>query len=191
MNTLTIEKNSFDRQRTFTLRNSVPVLVRDETTDSKDILLKFNAVGDNFVVVLTPLDLQMLGLQCLTLMPSIVQQYSASSPADLARLMAKPLRNLEDRGIQILLRECQSDTLIDFLWYMKDAGLIEHVMNNMSSRAAEMLMEDLVCRWEDINPDTTNETNVNKGISAVREIVAIFNRLVAEGQIVNPLGEVA
>ena len=52
------------------------------------------------------------------------------------------LMDIDDRGIQILLREIQSDALIIAL-KGADWDLREKIFRNMSSRAAEMLREDL------------------------------------------------
>lgn len=172
-----------------TLTNTTPILVRDTEPDSHNSLLKFYANGVVFVAVLTPDDLQMMGLQCMVLMPSLAQQYSGTNLEDVPRLQARPLKKLDNRSIQLLLRESQSDILIDFLWYMKDPALIELILKNMSQRAAEMLMEDLDSRWRGVNPDSTSPSNTKRGRDAAQETVAIFYRLIAKGLIPNFPGE--
>ena len=84
------------------------------------------------------------------------------------------LLDLEDRSIQLLLREIQSDSLI---LAMKGASpeLREKIFKNMSSRAAEMLREDLEAR----GPVRVSEVEAEQ-----KEILMIVRRLADEGQIV-------
>ncbi len=84
------------------------------------------------------------------------------------------LLDLEDRSIQLLLREIQSDSLI---MAMKGASpeLREKIFKNMSQRAAEMLREDLEAR----GPVRVSEVEAEQ-----KEILKIVRRLADEGQIV-------
>ena len=84
------------------------------------------------------------------------------------------LLDLDDRGIQLLLREIQSDSLI---LAMKGASepLREKIFKNMSQRAAEMLREDLESR----GPVRLSEVEAEQ-----KEILKIVRRLADEGQIV-------
>ncbi|MCZ7563152.1 MAG: flagellar motor switch protein FliG [Burkholderiales bacterium] len=84
------------------------------------------------------------------------------------------LLNLDDRGVQQLLREVQSESLIVAL---KGASpdLREKVLKNMSQRAGEMLREDLEAK----GPVRLSEVE-----SEQREIMKIVRRLAEEGQIV-------
>ncbi|MFN6961392.1 MAG: flagellar motor switch protein FliG [Rhodocyclaceae bacterium] len=83
------------------------------------------------------------------------------------------LLDIDDRGIQLLLREVQSDSLILAL---KGASpeLREKIFKNMSQRAAEMLKEDL----ESKGPVRLSEVE-----AAQKEIIKIARRLADEGQI--------
>ncbi|HQR05015.1 MAG: flagellar motor switch protein FliG [Proteobacteria bacterium] len=83
------------------------------------------------------------------------------------------LLDVDDRGIQLLLREVQSDSLIVAL---KGASpeLREKIFKNMSQRAAEMLREDL----ESKGPVRLSEVE-----SEQKEILKIARRLADEGQI--------
>ncbi|WP_035383666.1 flagellar motor switch protein FliG [Ferriphaselus sp. R-1] len=80
---------------------------------------------------------------------------------------------IDDRGIQQILREVQSETLIVAL-----KGASEEMRNkifkNMSSRAAEMMKEDL----ESKGPVKLSEVEANQ-----KEILKIVRRLSEEGQI--------
>ncbi|MCK6405498.1 MAG: flagellar motor switch protein FliG [Rhodocyclaceae bacterium] len=84
------------------------------------------------------------------------------------------LMDLDDRSVQLLLREIQSDSLILAL---KGASpeLREKIFKNMSQRAAEMLREDLEAR----GPVRLSEVE-----SEQKEILKIVRRLADEGQIV-------
>jgi len=83
------------------------------------------------------------------------------------------LMDVDDRGIQLLLREIQSDSLILAL---KGAPpeLREKIFKNMSQRAAEMLREDL----ESKGPVRLSEVEAEQ-----KEILKIARRLAEEGQI--------
>jgi flagellar motor switch protein FliG len=83
------------------------------------------------------------------------------------------LMDVDDRGIQLLLREVQSDSLILAL---KGASqeLRDKVFKNMSQRAAEMLKEDL----ESKGPVRLSEVEGEQ-----KEILKIARRLADEGQI--------
>jgi flagellar motor switch protein FliG len=83
------------------------------------------------------------------------------------------LMEVDDRGIQLLLREIQSDSLILAL---KGASpeLREKIFKNMSQRAAEMLKEDL----ESKGPVRLSEVEAEQ-----KEIIKIARRLADEGQI--------
>lgn len=83
------------------------------------------------------------------------------------------LLDIDDRGVQLLLREVQSDSLIIAL---KGASqeLREKVFKNMSQRAAEMLREDL----ESKGPVRLSEVEAEQ-----KEILKIARRLADEGQL--------
>lgn len=84
------------------------------------------------------------------------------------------LADLDDRAVQLLLREVQSEQLVVAL---KGAGeaLREKILRNMSQRAAEMLREDLEAR----GPVRLSEVEAQQ-----KEILKIARRLAEEGQIV-------
>ena len=84
------------------------------------------------------------------------------------------LMDIDDRSIQLILREVQSDSLILAL---KGASpdLREKIFKNMSQRAAEMLREDL----ESKGPVRLSEVEAEQ-----KEILKVVRRLADEGQIV-------
>ena len=83
------------------------------------------------------------------------------------------LIDVDDRGIQALLREVSSDTLILAL-KGADEGMKEKVFANMSKRAAEMMRDDL----ENKGPVRLSEVE-----GAQKEILAIARRMSESGEI--------
>ncbi len=83
------------------------------------------------------------------------------------------LNDLDDRGIQLLLREVQSESLIVALKGTSN-DLREKIFKNMSSRAAEMLRDD----FESKGPVKLSDVEAEQ-----REILKIVRRLADEGQI--------
>lgn len=83
------------------------------------------------------------------------------------------LIDVDDRGIQALLREVQQDVLQRALKGAEDA-LKEKIMRNMSKRAAEMLQDDL----EAMGPVRVSEVE-----SAQKEILSVARRLADAGEI--------
>lgn len=83
---------------------------------------------------------------------------------------------MDDRAIQTILREVQSDTLITAMKAASD-GLKEKIFKNMSSRAADMMREDL----EASGPMKLSDVEAQQ-----KEILTIVRRLADEGQIQMP-----
>ncbi|HQT00033.1 MAG: flagellar motor switch protein FliG [Hydrogenophilales bacterium 16-64-46] len=80
---------------------------------------------------------------------------------------------IDDRGIQLILREVQSDSLIVALKGANEE-LREKIFKNMSQRAAEMMREDL----ESKGPVKLSEVEAQQ-----REILTVIRRLADEGQL--------
>ncbi len=83
------------------------------------------------------------------------------------------LLEMEDRGIQLVLREVQSESLIVALKGASEE-LREKIFTNMSQRAAEMLREDLEAK----GPVKLSEVE-----SEQKEILKVVRRLADEGQV--------
>jgi flagellar motor switch protein FliG len=81
--------------------------------------------------------------------------------------------NIDDKGIQVMLREVQSETLIIAL-KGTTAEMREKIFKNMSSRAAEMMREDL----ESKGPVKLSEVEAQQ-----KQMLQIVRRLADEGQI--------
>ena len=83
------------------------------------------------------------------------------------------LMKIDDKGIQLLLREVQSDSLVTAL-KGADPELRDKVFRNMSSRAAETLREDL---------DARGPVRVSEVEAEQKEIMKVLRRLADEGQV--------
>ncbi|MFO1319741.1 MAG: flagellar motor switch protein FliG [Burkholderiales bacterium] len=109
-----------------------------------------------------------------------VTEYIKESDAELAQkiqdkmFVFENLLELDDRSIQLLMREVQSETLVVALKGTSEE-MKEKIFKNMSSRAAEMLREDLEAK----GPVRLSEVE-----SEQKEILKIVRRLADEGQIV-------
>ena len=90
-----------------------------------------------------------------------------------AMFVFENILDIEDRGIQLLLREVQSDSLIIALKGASEE-MREKIFKNMSQRAAEMMREDL----ESKGPVRLSEVEAQQ-----REILGIVRRLADEGQL--------
>lgn len=84
------------------------------------------------------------------------------------------LLDIDDRSIQLLLREVQSESLIIALKGTSEE-LREKIFKNMSQRAAEMLRDDLEAK----GPVRVSEVEAEQ-----KEILRIVRKLADEGQIV-------
>jgi flagellar motor switch protein FliG len=84
------------------------------------------------------------------------------------------LMQVDDRGIQALVREVTSDVLIIAL-KGADPALQEKIFRNMSKRAAEILKSDLEAK----GPVKLAEVE-----AAQKDIVAVARRLADEGTII-------
>jgi flagellar motor switch protein FliG len=109
-----------------------------------------------------------------------VSAHIRETDADLAQAIQDKmfvfdnLSDLDDRAIQLLLREVQSETLIVALKGTSEP-LREKIFKNMSQRAAEMLRDDLEAK----GPVRLSEVEAEQ-----REILRVVRRLAEEGQIV-------
>lgn len=83
------------------------------------------------------------------------------------------LADVDDRGIQSLMREVQSDILITAL-KGADSSVKDKILKNMSKRAAEMLEDDL----ENKGPVKLSEVE-----NAQKEILSIARRMADAGEI--------
>jgi flagellar motor switch protein FliG len=120
-----------------------------------------------------------LNLMDATLEGDIMEQIAEYS-AELAEKIQDQifvfdnLVDIRDRGIQLLLREVSSETLV-LAMKGADQALKDKIFRNMSKRAGEMLRDDLEAR----GPARLSEVE-----AAQKEILAIARRLAEAGDIV-------
>ncbi|MCS7100917.1 MAG: flagellar motor switch protein FliG [Burkholderiaceae bacterium] len=119
--------------------------------------------------------LNFLGSQLETAAVEAIREHDAELAQKILDQMFtfENLLQLDDRAIQTLLREVQSESLIVAL-KGADQALRDKIFKNMSSRAAEMLREDLEAK----GPVRVSEVEAEQ-----REILKIVRRLADEGQI--------
>jgi flagellar motor switch protein FliG len=109
-----------------------------------------------------------------------VLDYMREADSDLAQKIVDnmftfdDLDTLDDKGVQALLKEVQSESLIVAL-KGSTPELREKILRNMSTRAAETMREDLESR----GPVRLSEVEAEQ-----KEILKIVRRLADEGQIV-------
>lgn len=84
------------------------------------------------------------------------------------------LRDLDDRSIQAVLRQVQSESLVLALKGSSEA-MREKIFRNMSSRAAEMLREDL---------ETRGPVRLSQVEEQQKEILKVVRALVDDGTII-------
>jgi flagellar motor switch protein FliG len=88
------------------------------------------------------------------------------------------LAAVDDKGVQAILREIDSARLVIAL-KGADAALVQHVLKNMSSRAAEMLKDDMEAR----GPVKLSEVE-----AAQKEILVVTRKLAEAGTVVIAAG---
>jgi flagellar motor switch protein FliG len=113
-----------------------------------------------------------------TVETSIMEQIAEANPDLSQKIQDKmfvfdDLVDIDDRGIQTLLREVSTDALLLALRGADDA-LKEKVFSNMSRRAAEMLRDDL----EAAPPARLSDVEASQ-----KDILAIARRLAESGEI--------
>jgi len=119
-----------------------------------------------------------LNLMESALEATIMEQVGESDPDLAQRIQDKmfvfdDLVDIDDRGIQTLLREVSTDSLLLALRGADD-NLKQKIFNNMSRRAAEMLRDDL----EAAPPARLSDVE-----AAQKDILAIARRLADAGEI--------
>ena len=102
-----------------------------------------------------------------------VDEELATTIQDLMFVFAN-LLDVDDRGIQALLREISTEVLVIAL-KGADEALREKIFGNMSSRAADLLRDDL---------EASGPTKVSDVEAAQKEILAVARRMAEAGEIV-------
>lgn len=174
----------------FTERLRQDVLLRIATLDGiqptalrelNDVLTKLLSGTDN--IKKSPMGGVRTAAELLNLMPAIQESAAIEGvktfDADLAQKILDEMftwenvMEIDDRGIQVLLREVQSEALILAL-KGSSAEFREKIFKNMSARASEALREDL---------EAKGMVRVSEVEAQQKEIVKIVRRLAEEGEI--------
>lgn len=174
-NTISLELHASD----FTLKKDA---------SGRCYMLSFKSGKGAQVAVDVTLDaavLESLMRQASALLPSPNPELTSPEVNNSWRETAWPLRQLSNNAWQLLLREVQAESLICVLWYLKDIKVARAVMRNMSERAAAMLTEDMVEKYNGCNPDTlaAEDSRIKDARAGLKEMLEVLNRLVVEGQI--------
>ena len=176
----------------FTERLRNDVLLRIATLDGVQpvalqelnmVLTRLLSGNETTTIKKKPMGGTMAAAEILNFMPgsleTTVMDAFRNYDADMAQKVMdsmfgfEDLLDIDDRGIQLLLREVQSDALIVAL---KGASqeLKDKILSNMSQRAAEMLREDM---------ETKGPVRVSEVEAQQKAIMMIVRRLSDEGQI--------
>ena len=164
--------------RVATLEGNQPTALKD----LNEVLFKVLAGGDK--IRKTSLGgiktaAEIINLLGANIEGTVIESIKGFDPDLAQKIMDKmfvfdDVNKLDDKSIQMVLKEVASDTLIVAL---KGAApeLKEKILNNMSSRAAETLREDLESR----GPMRLSEVEAQQ-----KEVLKVVRRLADEGQIV-------
>jgi len=122
---------------------------------------------------------EILNFMPATLEDSIMESFTQYDEEIAQKIMDEmfvfdDLQDIDNQGIQLLLREIQSDSLITALKGAKE-GLRQKLFNNMSQRAAETLREDLEAR----GPVRISEVETEQ-----KKILKTLRQLADDGRIV-------
>ncbi len=183
-----LEKISLDNFRALhiTINDVTPSLEREE--NKGQFQLKLATPRGEVIIVLDSIAIHAIAMECLERLPELVPDPKPAGFENECRKPARVIADLDDRSIQFLLRECDAGTLINFLWYMKDAKLIRLMFKNMSCSAANQLMHDLDQRWRGQNPDIVSSSDVACGHNAVVTVLKALRKLIAQGDVPDVLG---
>ncbi len=154
----------------------------DALRDLNDVLIKLMSGSNN--VRKAPMGGVRTAAEILNFMPTVqescvidnVKQYDDDLAQQIMDQMFvfDNLIDIDDHGIQLILREVQSESLIVALKGAQE-GLREKIFKNMSKRAAEALKEDL----ESKGPVRVSEVEAEQ-----KEILKAVRQLADDGQIV-------
>ncbi len=177
--------------KTFPERQRNEVLVRIATLDGiqpsalkdlNDVMSKVLAGGEQMRK--TKLGGVKAAAEMINMMGTSVEtavlDYIREADSDLAQKIMDnmftfdDLETIDDKGIQALLKEVQSESLVIALKGAKPE-MREKVFKNMSTRAAETLREDL---------DSRGPVRVSEVEAEQKEMLKVVRRLADEGQIV-------
>lgn len=92
------------------------------------------------------------------------------------------LQQLDDAEWPVLLREVDTEVLVELLWFLKDRGIAAAVMRNFNQRAAALLADDLML-YRGRDPDHAGPELIRHALAALAGLFAQLDRRLAEGAI--------
>lgn len=155
----------------------------EKTAEQPGYRLAFTQGENRLAVILPPAAFDALVHQGQALIPSPNAQLTSPEVHAAWRQSAWPLKRLNDRSWQLLLREITSESLLLMLWFLKDVDVAKTVTRNMSLRTAAMLTEELIARYQGRDPDRAPASEAEAAHQALQEVLATLQRLVNESQI--------
>lgn len=157
-------------------------------TTNGNYLLRFSEAGSSLVLSLERDQIDALAAICAA-PPDRPSANPADIPPTSPTQVGLALLRLDNLGMQMWLREISAETLINGLWYLKNADLIRFVTRNMALRAAQGLVEDLETRWHGVNPVTASDTNRDIGEAAIQIFIVVLDKLIQQGRCANLSGD--
>jgi len=163
------------------------------TLDAPGVNLYTGSESDQYDLVFTKEDtkivikLSQTALESLPGLANVALPGPGAEPISnddaLWRKKAVSLKHLPDASMQILLRELDSKSLLYVLWFVKDRQLAQTVLSNLSRRAAAMVLDDLISKFQGCDPDAASEGDKAVARQCLHGVLVILQRLIDEGQI--------
>ena len=168
-----------------TLRLDNPVIQLSKDGESSLYVLHVEQSEIKVDIDLNAATFETLVHQGQTLIPSPNLELTPPEVAASWRESAWPLKRLSVNAWRWLLREVSSESLMYILWYLKDVEIAKAVMRNLTLRAAAMITDDLVAKFEGRNPDNLpqEDSRVKYAREVLNEMLAVLDRLIGEGRI--------
>lgn len=151
--------------------------------NDNEFTLQIDSDDIDLSLTLNAFQIQTLGLKCVHYIPDIEPRFAVAAEEEVYRLPAKMIGQLEDREIQTLLREAQSDEIKQFLWYMKDSeDIVNKFLNNMSQRAKEMMVEDIDDFYKTLHPNSAPMKHTEKARKSTEKLVTLVHHYQQTGE---------
>ena len=163
-------KNS--KTQTITINHHSDLAINKQDTGS--FLISVHNLKASLELFITPSDLQTFILQNIQYITENLGL--TAKQLDFIRAPGLFLVSMDDRTLQILIRELEPDTLIRFLWYMKNDKLVKKVVKNCSRTAGDFLIEDLEL-LKRTDPDETTGLFAKSGQDAIKHVIKIYNEI--------------
>ncbi|NOQ93408.1 MAG: hypothetical protein GQ547_02100 [Methylophaga sp.] len=166
---------------TINISNVEPQLTK---INDNEFLLEVDSDDVQLSLKLNALQVQTFGLTCVHHIPEMETRFSNVTEEDIYRIPVKVFNFFTDRELQTILRESQADDFQLFYWYMQDSTeLMQKFINNMSQRAAEILVDDVKYLFESRHPDNAPIHQVKLARKATENIIKLVHSLQLSGEV--------